>query len=283
MIDVAFLVAVAAVAAREIAAGRNWGNLKVLVVLAVLICGNVVFHLEAHVRGVADYGIRLGIAAVLTFIMVIGGRIVPSFTRNWLARENPGRLPMPFGRFDVISIAVCALALIAWIARPFGPVTAVALLVGGAIQGVRVARWAGDRTARDRLVLILHVGYAFVPLGFVLVGLGALGLVAPTAGIHAWTAGAIGTMTLAVMTRATLGHTGHELKASVATQVIYASVLVAAASRIMAAMTTAMTPLFTDVLLHVAACGWAVAFLGFAIVYGPLLVAPRSVQKVMPA
>ena len=279
VIDVAFLATVAAAAAREIMAGRNWGNLKVLGVLAVLIAGNVVFHLEAHFHGVADYGIRIGIAAVLTLIMIVGGRIVPSFTRNWLARENPGRLPASFGRFDVASIAVGALALAMWIVVPFAAATGVALLAGGLAQGLRLARWAGDRTARDRLVLVLHVGFAFVPIGFVLVGLGSLGLIAPSGGIHAWTVGAIGTMTLAVMTRATLGHTGHELQASRATQAIYAAVVVAAASRIVAAA----TPFATDLLLHVAACAWAVAFLGFAVAYGPLLMSPRITAKVVPA
>src|SRR5262249_6369618 len=208
-IDLAFLAGVAAVVAREIVAGRNWGNLKVLGVISVLMAGNLAFPLEAHVRGVADYGIRLGIAAVLMLIMIVGGRIIPSFTRNWLARENPGRLPAPFGRFDVASLAIGALALVMWIVLPFASVTAVALLVAAFAHPARLARWAGDRTLRDRLVVVLHAGYAFVPVGFLLVGLGALGIVAPSAGIHAWTVGAIGTMTLAVMTRASLGHTGH--------------------------------------------------------------------------
>jgi uncharacterized protein involved in response to NO len=126
---------------------------------------------------------------------------------------------------------------------------------------------------------VLHLGYAFVPIGFLLAGLGALGIVAPSAGIHAWTVGAVGTMTLAVMTRASLGHTGHELKASWSTQAIYAAVLIAAVARICAVL----EPGRTDVLLHIAAFGWAAAFLGFAVTYGPLLMSPRQVTKVVPA
>jgi uncharacterized protein involved in response to NO len=116
-------------------------------------------------------------------------------------------------------------------------------------------------------VLILHVGYAFVPIGFLLQAAAAFDLVPATAGIHAWTAGAIGTMTLAVMTRASLGHTGHDLAASAATQLIYALVVVAAVARIAAALMTA----WTGPLLELAALAWAGAFLGFAITYGPLL------------
>jgi NnrS protein len=112
-------------------------------------------------------------------------------------------------------------------------ITGAALIVAAIFQVVRLVRWAGDRTVSDRLVLVLHVGYAFVPLGFVLVGLSILdpAAVPATAGIHAWTAGAIGLMTRAVMTRASLGHTGQPLVAGPGTQTIYAHALIAAVLR----------------------------------------------------
>jgi uncharacterized protein involved in response to NO len=118
--DNAFLLLVAAVMGREIIKGRNWRNLKVLIALGVLTVGNIVFHVEAHVLGAAEYGVRVGIAATMMLIMLIGGRIVPSFTRNWLARENPGRLPAPFGPFDIISMIAAGTALVAWIAARTG-------------------------------------------------------------------------------------------------------------------------------------------------------------------
>jgi len=124
-----------------------------------------------------------------------------------------------------------------------------------------------DRTWRERLVLILHIGYAFVPLGFLLNAASAFGFVPAGAGIHAWMVGAAGTMTLAVMSRATLGHTGQHLTASVTTQAIYAAIIVAALSRICAVI----APVHSELLLHVAAFAWAGAFLGFAISFGPLL------------
>ena len=100
LVDARFLALVAAAAAREIIAGGNWRNLPVVVLVLVLLAGNVAFHLEAHYEGAADVSIRVGIGVVVLLISLIGGRIIPSFTRNWLVKFNPGRLPVPFGRFD---------------------------------------------------------------------------------------------------------------------------------------------------------------------------------------
>jgi uncharacterized protein involved in response to NO len=269
-IDSAFLVLVALAAAREIVAGGNWRNLKVVTLVVVLAAGNMAFHIEAHVSGVADYSIRLGLGAIIMLITLIGGRIVPSFTRNWLARENPGRLPASFDRFDVAVVVATATALLLWITLPTMTVTGWALFATALLHAARLARWAGDRTWREPLVLILHVAYGFVPLGFLLTALAAFGLLLPAAGIHALAA-AIATMTLAVMTRASLGHTGRALQASYATLVIYAAVVVSALARICAAL----RPDEAVVLLAVSGTLWVVAFAGFAIAYGPILAARR--------
>jgi len=272
VIDAAFLVLVAAATAREIAAGRNWRNLKVVAVIGVLAIANIGFHLEAHFSGIADYAMRAAIGAIVLLITLVGGRVVPSFTHNWLARAGAGRLPAPFGRVDVATVVVSAGALVLWTALPSGRLTAAGLLAAGLLQFVRLARWAGDRTYREPLVVILHIAYAFLATGFLLTGAGALGLVAESAGIHAWAAGAFGTMTLAVMTRASLGHTGRQLTASVATQAIYAAVVVAALARICAAL----QPDWSTPLLHVAAFAWAAAFLGFGFYYMPILCGARK-------
>jgi len=268
IVDVSFLILVVAATAREIVAGKNWRNLRVVVMVTLLLAGNIAFHLEAHFNGSAEYGARIGIAAIVLLLAVIGGRIIPSFTRNWLARENPGRLPVPFARFDVAVIGLSAATLALWTAQPVGRITAAALAATGALHIVRLARWAGDRTWRDRLVLILHVGYAFVPLGFLLAGAAAVDIVVTSAGVHAWTVGAAGTMTLAVMTRASLGHTGNALRASPMTQTIYAAVVLAALARICASL----EPGWSDALLHVTAFAWCIAFFGFALSFGPMLV-----------
>ena len=274
MIDVAFLVLVAAAAAREIVVGRNWRNLKVVGIIAVLATGNVAFHLENYFTGSAHYSIRLGIAAVVTLVMLIGGRIIPSFTRNWLVRENPGRLPAPFDRFDMTAIGAGACALLLWVAAPTGSMTGAALVLVAALHAIRLSRWAGDRTWREQLLLVLHVGYCFVPLGFVLTAFAAWELAAASAGLHAWTVGAVGTLTLAVMTRASLGHTGRELTASAPTQLIYAAILVAALARI----TASLEPRWSNPLLDLAALTWVIAFLGFCIVYGPALCRARRTK-----
>jgi uncharacterized protein involved in response to NO len=266
-IDVAFLILLACAATREIVAGRNWRNFKIVAMICVLAAANLAFHVEAHVYGFADYATRAGIGAVVLLITLIGGRIVPSFTHNWLVRTGAGRLPAPFGRFDVAVVVATAAALAIWVMLPFSRSTSAALLAAGLLQFARLARWAGDRTAGEPLVLILHVGYAFVPIGLLLTGAGAIGLVPESAGVHAWTAGAIGTMTLAVMTRASLGHTGRELTASAATQVIYAAVVVAALTRI----TAGLAPEWNEVLLHITVLAWVTAFLGFGIRYAPIL------------
>jgi uncharacterized protein involved in response to NO len=271
-VDLAFLTAVVGAVAREIISGRNWRNLKVLIPLAVLLVGNLAFHLEAHVKGGADYGVRVGIAAAVVLIMLIGGRIIPSFTRNWLVRANPGRLPTPFDRFDMASMAVAGAAILAWCLAPDWSGTGLGLVAAGLLQAARLARWAGDRTWRDPLVLVLHVAYAFVPLGFVLVGAACLGWLPASAGIHAWTGGAFGGMTLAVMSRTSLGHTGRALAATTGMQIVYSLVFLAAVARIWAALQADLA----TALLHVAALAWAAAFLGFAAAHWGILTRPRA-------
>jgi uncharacterized protein involved in response to NO len=269
--DLAFLLLVGAAAAREVIAGQNWRNLRIVGLVAVLAVGNAVFHVEAHVTGTAGYGTRIGIAGVVMLITLVGGRIVPSFTRNWLAREKPGRLPASFGRPDVVTVVASAAALLAWVAFPSAALSGALLTAAALLQAVRLARWAGDRTAADRLVFVLHVAYAFLPIGFVLVGLSALGVVPLSAGIHAWTVGGVGLMTMAVMSRASLGHTGRALRATPAVQVVYGLLAAAALARVCAAL----HPEAAFALLHVAAFAWAGAFVLFAVSYWRVFTGPR--------
>jgi len=273
VLDSLFLVALTALTAREVWAGKNWRNLRVVGLVALMAIGNVVFHVETMLTGTAAHGTRIGIAAAVVLISMIGGRIVPSFTMNWLRPRGPGAMPVPFARFDAVAIGVSSAVLALWVVRPQGAITGAALVVAGILQAVRLQRWVGWRATGEKLVLVLHVAYFFVPLGFLLLGaieLGVLPLL-PTAALHAWTIGAIGMMTLAVMTRASLGHTGRPLHATRAIRVIYAGAFLATLARIAMGMGKA-----EFLFLHLAAVGWLVAFAGFAVVYFPILTRPRG-------
>ena len=274
--DLAMPVALAAVIGREIVAGRNWRNLVVLAMLTVMTAGNALFHWQAaHGYAAQGAGLRLGLAAALMMIAVIGGRIVPSFTRNWLVKRGSARLPVPpMQAFDRLVLLVLVAALGLWVLWPFAVATGVALLLVGALHLARLARWAGERTAAEPLVWVLHAGYAFLPLGALgmaaeILAPGTLGMAAAQ---HLWMAGAIGLMTLAVMTRATLGHSGHALSAGPGTVAIYGALIVSVLARVAAGL----WPQAAGVLHTVSGLGWLVAFLGFALLYGPLLLRRRG-------
>ncbi|HET9397765.1 MAG TPA: NnrS family protein, partial [Sphingomicrobium sp.] len=129
---------------------------------------------------------------------------------------------------------------------------------------------------RDPLVLILHIGYAWVPIGLALLAASQLGQLVPqSASVHALTAGAMGTMILAVMTRATLGHTGRELRASPTTSIIYLLVSIGAVLRVMAPLDAVNYRMG----MEVAALCWLGSFLLFVLSYGPILFAPRLGEK----
>jgi uncharacterized protein involved in response to NO len=279
--DLAMPVALAAVIGREIVAGKNWRNLIVLAMLGVLIIGNGTFHLEAA-RGdyaAQGYGLKIGLGAVIMMIAVIGGRIVPSFTRNWLVKRGPGRLPVqPMQRFDKLALLALLAALVAWVALPDHLVTGTLLLVAGTLHAVRLARWAGHRTLAEPLVVVLHLGYAFLPLGALAMGaeIFAPGLISMAAAQHLWMGGAAGLMTLAVMTRATLGHTGQPLTAGPGTVLIYAALVVAVLARFAAGI----WPAQASVLHMVAGTAWILSFAGFAVIYGRLLLRLPAAKRI---
>jgi uncharacterized protein involved in response to NO len=274
-IDLVFLLALGAMVAREILAGKNTRNLKVLAIVFLLFAGNLTFHAEALYAPASRYGTRLGISAVVLLIMLIGGRIIPSFTRNWLVRRGPGRLPRAFDGFDQIAMAIAVVALVLWVVAPSASFTGWLAVMTALVHFWRLARWAGERTGPEPLVAILHVGYAFVPFGFVLLALAIFrpDIILSSGALHAWTAGAFGTMTLAVMTRASLGHTGRPLAATRAIQSIYAGVVFSALARIVAGFSLARDPM-----LHLSAAAWVFAFVGFAAVFAPMLAGRRNLQ-----
>ena len=272
-IDLAFLAVLMFVAAREVAAGKNWHNLPILLAIGTLLVANGLMHAEALDLGaLAATGWRLAISTAIFLIALIGGRIVPSFTRNWLAKRSGGAMPVPFGKFDQVALGATVVALAAWTAFPGTSAAAVLATIAAALNAVRLCRWRGYRTLADPLVFVLHVGYAWVPLGLGLLALAqGTDLLPESAAVHGLTAGAIGTMTLAVMTRATRGHTGRELRADAGTTAIYVLVTISAVARVAA---PAWIEAY-DLLIWIAGAAWIAAFGSFLALYGPMLFRPR--------
>ncbi len=278
VIDLAFPLVFLGVVAREIIAGRNWRNLPMTAALLLLALGNGLVHAEAlGLSSTAQLGNRLGVATLLMLISLVGGRIVPSFTRNWLAKQRPGlATPAPFDGLDRAALASTAVALAGWVALPDSALACALELAAGLLLGLRLARWRGIATYREPLVWVLHLGYFWLALGILLLGVnGLLPFVPQTAALHALTVGAIGTMTLAVMTRASLGHSGQPLVAGPGTTAIYAAITLAAVLRLLAPLGGARYLL----LLDVAAAAWSAAFLLFAVLYAGVLTQPRMTSE----
>ena len=275
-IDLAFSLFLGLAIAREIFTSRNWRNVIVLAMLAVFIFANALFHWEAAsgIYAAQGVGARLGLATAIMMIAVIGGRIIPSFTRNWLQARGDERLPPPpMQRFDKLSLVGLLAALSLWLLSPFGTVAAIALACAGLLHAIRLSRWAGHRTLAEPLLSVLHLGYAFLPLGAVAlaVSISMPSLLDMATAQHLWMTGAVGLMTLAVMTRATLGHTGQPLTASRATLLLYGALIVAVLARVAAGL----WPDSSTWTMPLAALGWIGTFGGFAFVYGPLLLRRR--------
>ena len=219
--------------------------------------------------------LRIGLATAIMLIGLIGGRIVPSFTRNWLAKQGADRLPAPpMGQFDRVALLFLLAALAIWVARPDAPAAGIGLILAGTLHAVRLARWSGFRTRSEPLVWVLHAGYAFIPLGALAVGISSLmpDILGAASAQHVWMAGGIGLMTLAVMTRATLGHTGQALTAGAGTTVIYVLLIIAVTARLL----VAGIPQFSGMLHIASGLAWLTAFGGFVVFYGRLLVSPRA-------
>jgi uncharacterized protein involved in response to NO len=269
LIDCAYLVTLTAIITREIVAGSNWRNLRVAVLVALTAVANIVFQAEVLIHARPNYGLRLAVAAIVALIMVIGGRVTPSFTSNWLTRQGSQTRPAPMGRFDIGAIAIGAIALAVWIAAPDWYGAAALLVVMAIAHAARLSRWAGARTWREPMLFVLHLGYAFVPLGALLLSTSIVWprIVPASGALHAWTTGAMGIMTLAIMTRATLGHTGRDVLSTPATITIYGAMLLAALARIAAPM---LPVIYYEALLT-AAFGWLLAFGIFLLLYGPML------------
>lgn len=268
-VDLAFPASLVWFFAREVIRGGSSHNYMIVATVALLGLADAAFHYEALVLGYAYYSTHAAVSIILMLVILIGGRLVPNFTRNWLRNHRRDDLPPAFNRFDAIATGVSLLALVAWTAAPEALASAVLLLVAGGFNTARVVRWQGWRVTPQPLLLVLHVGYATVPLGFLLEGYALLvpSTLDPVAAQHTWLVGTFGTMTLGVMTRAARGHTGRPLVADRRDVALYALALMGATARIAAPFAHGNFHLALDI----AGSLWIAAFLGYAASYAPVL------------
>ena len=275
-VDSMFLVVLAAFVWREVSISQNRRNAKIAVIIGLLALSNIGFHISQSFETFSFQQMsRLGLAIILLLIVIIGGRVTPTFTRNWLTKRGVSDHPISFNRFDVLTIAISALALAGWIMWPGFIGAGILLLLAGALNLSRLIRWNFWMTLAEPLVTILHVGYGWVVIAFLLTGLAILfpDQVSAISGIHAIGSGAIGVMTLAIMTRATLGHSGRGLHAGSGTVMIYFCVNLAAVLRVV----TPFAPYNNqEALTAASAVSWTLAFLLFCIVYSGCLWTPRQ-------
>lgn len=268
-VDLAFLPALAAALAPSLWRARAWRNLGLIGLLSVIALANLGVHLQALgvLTGGAELGYRLGLGAVVLMMVIVGGRVVPAFTRNALPRLGvrdwawAGRL----------AIALTALHLMC-VVLPLGPgATGGVILAAAVANGIRMMPWRSFGTRGMPILWVLHLGYAWIVAGLALSGAAALASwVPPSAGTHALAVGAVGTLTLGMMSRVALGHTGRALTVGSPIVLAYVLVTLATASRMAAAFLPTQR-----LLLVVAGLIWAAAFAIFTAVYWPILTRPR--------
>jgi uncharacterized protein involved in response to NO len=278
-VDIAFPLALALVVAREIIIARSRRNFMMPVPIALLAVAYLLMYLEAAGRPVSPgIGWRLALAEVITLISVVGARIIPTFTRNRLVARGAAAPPYANPWIDRIGSAALQTGLLGWALFPTLWPFGLLLLLGSALTLARLAGWKGWMTGNEPLLLILHIGYLWMIAGAALLGLAVLTTAVPesavpeSAAVHALTAGAIGTMVLAVMTRVCRGHTGRPLAADRFAVAIYGAVNLAGVARVAAEL----LPGVYLPLLEISSILWFVAFLLFAFWSSPVVWRPRA-------
>ena len=272
-LDLSFLFVLVATIARELIGGKNARNFPVLGLIALIATGNVLVHLQSLGLGdTADGGYRLTTFILAMLIAMIGGRIIPSFTRNWLKKQGAESLPAATNMIDHGALGALALLVIAEVVAPESRITAAMAVAVGILHIWRLVRWKGFKVLSEPLLWVLHLGYAWLAFALVLIGLAGLGDLLPeSAALHALTTGAFGTMILAVATRASLGHTGRPLTAGAGTTTAYALITVAA-------MTRLMSPLLGELELAaiwISGGAWTLGYGLFTVLYFPVFTKPR--------
>ncbi len=268
-LDLAFLPALLAVGVPELLRPRARRNRIFVAVISVLIAGNALMH--AGAAGLLDgrLGALLALDGFALLITILGGRVVPAFTAGALAARGLRNAVGKSKTLDLVSILSVALFVAtdalgeAW---PEARLAAGAIAVAAAlVNGLRLSRWGWRHVLGEPIVWILHLAYGWLVVGLAARGLADFELIAPLASVHALAIGAVGSMTLAIMSRAALGHSGRPLVAPWPVAAAYGLISVAAIAR-MAGGTTG---------LIVAGVAWTTALATFTAVFLPILARPR--------
>lgn len=265
-----------ALMANEILAARNARNYKALALLAAFLFTEAAFFMAAGGNVDLQEGcLRTGIFLLVGMIVFVGGRIVPAFTQNWLRANRPGleaQLPA-FDRVDRGAVAATAAFAVGFMFWPQAAATGALGLAAALAQGFRLWRWKGWLAAREPLLWVLHLGYAWLPIGFAILGLSALGWPALwESGIHALTYGAVGTLILGVAARVALGHTGRPLRALPLMAPAFVLITLGTVCRILAQPGHGSWMTLSVAL-------WLAAYGLFLVQYVPILLAPRADAK----
>jgi len=275
VIDIAFVPALLAVVTPPIVAADKARNMLFPVLLLLFAAANLAWHLDG--LGVLDEAARPALIAavdlVVLLIAIVGGRIVPAFTRNALMRAGRDELPAAVVPLEIAALGLVAAVVLADLLAPGSAVAGAVALAAAAANALRAARWRPLATRDQPILWVLHLAYALLVAGLALKGLAPLldGLPAD-AGLHLLTVGAVGLMTLAVMSRAALGHTGRELVVGRPTVAAYQLVVLAAVLR---AGVPLVLPAQAEAGWVLSALAWCLAFALYSAVYWPVLTRPR--------
>ena len=272
-VDLLYPILLLIYAATQVIHAKAIHNLPVIVMIGLFTVANVLFHSAPYSSFDHRLGPHLGLAVAGMLIALIGGRIIPNFTRNWLASRSPENIPAEFDLFDKITLVETTIAIVCWAFIPDQPATGVLLASASLLGLIRLSRWRGIHTSAEPLVLILHVGYLWLVLSMAALATNSLmpSLMPGASALHVLTTGAMGVMMIAVMTRASRGHTGQPLMADRTTVLIYVLVNVGAVLRVSAPF----LPLDYATAAALGGVAWASAWLIFAYTYGPWLIKPR--------
>jgi len=275
-INLAFLPTLAALVAPPLLRNGIGRNAFLLVVLLALWGADLAMQAELAGPSLGidaasgSRGARVAIDILALLMTVIGGRIVPAFTTTNLKLRGERKLPTSSAVLDRLAIGSMALLLVAEVIFGSSAITGAIALGAALVQAARLSQWRGLATVRVPILLVLHVGYAWLVIGLALKGTSAFVDALPeSAALHALTVGAVGTMMMAVMSRAVLGHTGRKLVAHPVMVAAYSLISLAALLRLLAGVFP------TVVVLAGSGVAWSLAWVLFLAVYAPILVRPR--------